>query len=159
MGFAVGYSTTEQISPGLQKEINNANNELTKGRYWLSCEPPHFRDYDGDGILRGASKPNFTPHPDDVAAFRAENLPDGTLMNLIEVLCELSRRFDIEWEIDHDHSEGPVGFIRKGVCDDEVLVQCEAFTLMAKELFGKDVLKDLLGEEGLDLEDFDPEDP
>jgi hypothetical protein len=32
----------------------------------------------------------------------------------------LSRRFDIDWDIEHDYSEGTIGSIRHGVPDDAV---------------------------------------
>jgi hypothetical protein len=111
-------------------------NSLSSGRTWLSCEPPWL--FNNDGALMGISKPNFSPHPDDVASARSEGLPDGTLIDLLDILCELSRDFDVEWEISHDYSEGPIGYIRNGVCDDEVRTQCTAFNDLADELGGQD---------------------
>ncbi len=142
MGFAVAYQTTEQISPALQRQLIDAMNDLSVGRTWLSCEPPFLMNE--GGTLVGASKPNFAPHPDDVSSAKSEELPDGTLNDVLDVLCELSRRFDVDWEISHDHSDGPLGYIRNGVCDDEVRTQCDAFTDLAGEL----------GVEGFDLDDF-----
>ncbi|MDZ7617030.1 MAG: hypothetical protein U1E05_08500, partial [Patescibacteria group bacterium] len=46
----------------------------------------------------------------------------------------------IDWEISHDHSDGPVGYIRSGVCDEEVASQAEAFAGL------NDVLGDLMAE-------------
>ncbi|WP_372723594.1 hypothetical protein [Novipirellula sp.] len=142
MGFSVAYQTTEQISPALQREMTDVASELTYGRTWLSCEPPYLMNQ--SGTLVGASKPNFSPHPDDVASAKSEGLPDGTLRDLLEVLCELSRRFDVDWKISHDHSDGPLGYIRSGICDDEVKTQCDAFSDLADELGG----------EGFDLDDL-----
>lgn len=48
----------------------------------------------------------------------------------------LSRRYEVDWELSHDHSDGPLGYIRSGVCDEEVRTQCDAFTDLAAELFG-----------------------
>ncbi|GAA4444595.1 hypothetical protein [Novipirellula rosea] len=142
MGFAVAYQTTEQISPALQREMIHAAKDLSSGRTWLSCEPPYLMNE--NGTLVGASKPNFSPHPDDVASAKSEGLPDGTLSDTLEILCELSRRFDVDWEISHDHSAGPLGYIRNGVCDDDVTTQCDALTDLADEL----------GAEGFDLDDL-----
>jgi hypothetical protein len=136
MGFAVAYQTTEPISPALQREMLDKINSLSSGRTWLSCEPPCL--FNNDGALMGISKPNFSPHPDDVASARAEGLPDGTLIDLLDILCELSRDFDIEWEISHDYSEGPIGYIRNGVCDDDVRTQCTASNDLADELGSPD---------------------
>jgi hypothetical protein len=135
MGFSISYEATERISPALQKEIAAAADELTNGRTWLSCEPVGFwavahGSPDANGILRGASKPNFFPHPDDVAAAQAEGLPDGTVNDMLEVLCQLSAQFDVVWEISHDESDGPIGYIRQGKCDDQVREQCDAISDM-----------------------------
>lgn len=142
MGFSVHYQTTELISRGLQAEIVAALDALSRGRAWLSCEPPLLDDE--DGYLRGFSKPNFAPAAIDVAAAAPEGLPDGKLMDLLDVLCALSNQFDIDWEIAHDHSDGPIGYIRQGRCDDEVSVQCEAIQDMAEDFV-----------DGIDPDDFD----
>jgi hypothetical protein len=142
MGISVAYQTTEQISPALQREMIEAANELSRGRSWLGCEGPYLMNE--NGTLAGSSKPNFLPHADDVASAKSEGLPDGTLNDLLGVLCELSRRFDVTWEISHDHSDGPLGYIRNGICDDEVKTQCDAFSELADEL----------GREGFDLDDL-----
>ncbi len=63
---------------------------------------------------------------------------------MLELLCELSRRFDVDWEISRDHSDGPLGYIRNGVCDDDVRTQCDAFSDLADEL----------GAEGFDMDDL-----
>lgn len=142
MGFAIAYQTTEQISPALQREMIDVANDLSRGRTWLSCEPPDLTNE--NGTLVGASKPNFSPHPDDVVSANSEGFPDGTLSDVLKVLCELSRRFGVDWEISHDHSDGPLGYIRNGICDDDVKTQCDAFTDLTDELGG----------EGFDLDDF-----
>lgn len=132
-----------------------AAHDLIRGRTWLSCEPVSFFSIlhngpDPDGILRGFSKPNFFPHPDDASSAQAEGLPDGTLRDVLDILCELSARFDIDWEISHDYSHGPVGYIRGGVCDEDVREQCEAFAELP------DVLSNEFGdEESNDDEDGD----
>lgn len=142
MGFTVAYQSTEIISLAVQREILNATRDLSKGRTWLSCEPPCL--VNNNGTLFGFSKPVFFPHPDDEASAKSEGLPDGTLNDVLEVLCELSRRFDVDWEVSHDHSDGPLGYIRKGVCDDNVRMECETLTDLANELGG----------EGFDLNDL-----
>jgi hypothetical protein len=107
---------------------------LCQGRTWLSCEPVFFFDDDVDGHMMGCCKPNFMPHPDDVASAQAECLPDGTIQDALNVLCKLSRDHEIDWEISHDYSDGPIGFIRNGQADFEVLEQIEAFGRLADAL-------------------------
>jgi hypothetical protein len=126
MGFTVYYRSTLPVGPDERAAIKRTTRELCRGRTWLGCEPVHFWETE-DGHLEGGSKPNFQPHPDDVAAAAREGLPDGTIRDTLDVLCRLSSDAGIDWEISHDYSDGPVGFVRGGVCDDDVLAQVEAF--------------------------------
>jgi hypothetical protein len=119
MGFSVYYRSTRPVSPAEIDAIDQAADRLCRGRTWLGCEPVGFHPQD-DGHLFGGSKPNFQPHPDDVASASREGLPDGTTRDLLDVLCQLSRDHGVDWEISHDHSDGPIGYIRGGVCDGEV---------------------------------------
>ena|SRR2546422_1760043 len=126
MGFSINYRSTRPISSAEAESIARAAASANEGRTWLSCEPVHFILGD-DGHLLGFSKPNFQPHPDDAASAAREGLPDGTARDMLDVLCRLSRDHGVDWEISHDHSDGPIGFIRRGVCDQPVLDQVEAF--------------------------------
>jgi len=137
MGFSINYRSTRPASRAEADAIRNAASAANKGRTWLSCEPVHFILDDG-GHLLGGSKPNFQPHADDVASARSEGLPDGTARDMLDVLCKLSLDHDIEWEISHDHSGGPIGYVRDGICDEQVRDQVEAFA----------DLDDILGELG-----------
>ena len=132
MGFSIGYQLTEPVTGEIEAAMLDATDSLCAGRTWLSCEPPCLVNY--DGILAGASKPNFAPHPDDVASAESEGLPAGTVNDLLEILSQLSRQFNVDWEISHDYSDGPVGYIRGGEIDDDVRTQCEAFNDLAGEL-------------------------
>lgn len=146
MGFSIRYRTTRPIGEDHAAEIRSAVDPLIDGRTWLSCEPVHFYPQLREGRLTGFSKPNFSPHPDDVASAMAEGLPDGTVRDVIDVLCALSRDHGVDWEFAHDHDPGPIGFIRKGVADRRLLEQIEGIAGLA----------DVMGE----LEDgrFDDED-
>lgn len=140
MGFTVYYRSTRPVAPVQAAAIERGASELTCGRTWHSCEPVCFFGGAEDGHLLGGSKPNFQPHPDDAAAAAEEGLPDGTTKDLLDILCELSRVHDFDWEISHDHSGGPIGFIRAGVCDSEVRAQIETFADVG------DMLRDLTDE-------------
>lgn len=126
MGFTVTYRTTKPMEADLAKALASAASELCRDRTWLSCEPVHFFPV-SDGHLFGGSKPNFLPHPEDAAAAAREGLPDGTVRDLLDILCRLSSEHGVDWEIGHDASDGPVGFIRGGICDEEVAGQIDAF--------------------------------
>ena len=115
MGFTVYYEALSPVSASTEESIEELLDRLSEGRTWLSCEPIRF--FQGSNPLQGGVKPNFSPHPEDVAAAAEENLPDGTLQDAIDVLCVVSERFDIEWSVGHDYSPGPIGFIRNGKAD------------------------------------------
>lgn len=119
MGFTVYYRTFEPVDPQLQAAITKLAEEKCRGRTWLSCEPVGFFA-PTDGHLLGGSKPNFLPDPEDAASAAEEGLPDGTLRDAIDILCGLSRELGVDWEISHDHSDGVVGYIRRGECDDDL---------------------------------------
>ena len=136
MGFAIGYETTEVVSRDAAKSIIATAFDMVKGRTWLSCGPVLLH-HDETGRLGGSSKPNFMPHPDDIASAQMEGLSDGTVKDVLDVLCALSTRFNIDWLISHDY--GVVGFIRNGICDSDVQTQCYAFNDLAAELIEEGV--------------------
>jgi hypothetical protein len=133
MGFTIRYRSTRPVTPAEAEAVQQANHAAIQGRTWLSCEPVLFSFHE-DGHLSGSSKPNFRPHPDDVASAAREGLPDGSTIDLLNVLCHLSREHNIDWEISHDHSGGPIGSIRAGECDGDVLAQVEIFADLAEYL-------------------------
>jgi hypothetical protein len=119
MGFTVYYRSTRPVEATQAAAIRSAAGRLCEGRTWLHCEPIHLFPDLGDGRLFGGSKPNFLPDPRDEASATASGLPDGTLRDVLDILERLSRDHVLDWEISHDESGGPVGYIRGGVCDDE----------------------------------------
>jgi hypothetical protein len=125
VGFTIYYRSTRRLSPAKTNAIRGATDELCAGRTWLSCEPVGFFQDQRDGRLFGGSKPNFQPHPDHIAAAAREALPDGTVRDLIEILCRLSREYEVDWEFSHDHDPGPIGFIWGGVCEPRLREQLE----------------------------------
>ena len=145
MGFTVYYRSTDAVDQPKADVIGRAAAELCKGRSWLHCEPVHFYARPNDGHLFGGSKPNFSPHHADAESAGHSGLPDGTTRDMLGVLAQLSRDQGVDWEISHDHSEGPVGFIRGGVWDEAVLTHIEAFSDLADGLLEE--LEDL-GENG-----------
>lgn len=140
MGFAVSYISTRPVTPTESEVIKQVASQLCDGRTWLGCEPVFFAREES-GRLCGCCKPTIVASADDAAALAHEGLPDGTIRDAIDVLCRLSRDHNIEWEISHDHSDGPIGYIRDGVCDGEVENQVSAFadlSMMLQDEFGLD---------------------
>jgi hypothetical protein len=134
MGFAVYYRSTRPLDPSQAAVIAQSAAELCRGRTWLHCEPVCFFPGSAEEHLLGVSKPNFLPHPADADSAGRSGLPDGTIRDMLDVLSRLSRDHVVDWEIGHDHSGGPVGYIRGGVCDDEVLSSIEMFVDLANNL-------------------------
>ena len=120
MGFTVYYQSTAPVSDNVVSAIADSLDELCVGRTWLSCEPVGFFGGNNEDFLIGGSKPNFDPRPEDIADARAEGLPDGTLRDVVQILCKLSSQFGVDWQFSHDHDPGPIGFIRDGIPDAEL---------------------------------------
>ncbi len=137
MGFAIAYRTTEPVNHEVATRLEAAASAACAARTWLSCEPPILQFHDGH--LLGISKPNFMPHPLDVTSAANEGLPDGVVSDLLTLLCKWSSDFAVDWEISHDYSNGPLGYIRNGICDAKVRTQCEAFGHLAEDLFEKGI--------------------
>jgi hypothetical protein len=137
MGFAIYYRSTRRVSRARADVIRKAAVGLCGGRTWLSCEPVGFHSDLEDGRLAGFSKPNFLPNPDDAASAAREALPDGTALDMLEVLCRLSRDHGVDWEVRHDDAPEPVGYIRGGVCEPELRERVEALADLG------DILSDL----------------
>ena len=93
MGFTVYYQSTAPLSDNVVSAIAESLDELCEGRTWLSCEPVGFFGGNNEDFLIGGSKPNFDPHPDDIADANAEGLPDGTLRDVVQIHCQLSSQF------------------------------------------------------------------
>ena len=117
MGFDLSYSTTEQISPALQREIIADADSLWMARSWVQCSGLSVEN--DDGFLMGTSR-LLPSDPDGLAEAKISGKPLGKLRDLLQALCDLSARHGIEWEIEHDHSDGVVGLIQYGVADDAV---------------------------------------
>jgi hypothetical protein len=99
----------------------------------------NFFDGHQKGHLFGGSKPSLQrPAPENAASAARQGLPDGTVRDLVEVLCALSRDHGVDWEFSHDYDAGPIGFIRRGVCDHRLRSQIEAFADVGAMLSGTD---------------------
>lgn len=160
MGFSVYFRSTEPVAPDVASEIEHAAGRASVGMSWLSCEPCKFYPLDNDGHLSGGSKPNFSPHPDDVASAATENLRDGTLWDLLGILCDLSKTFGVDWAFSHDHDPN-IGFIRGGFADAKLRGQIEAFSDLYGTLndFVSEFNRDSFGIDDLSASDDEDDDP
>lgn len=136
MGFTVYYQSTEPVNETTQAAVTKSLDDLCEGRTWLSCEPVGFFGDGSNEFLMGGSKPNFDPHPQDIADAQADGLPDGTLRDVVEILCQLSTKFGIDWQFSHDHDPGPIGFVRGGVADADLENQMAGILSSVHNEFG-----------------------
>lgn len=119
MGFSIHFNSTRRIAPRKAESVRRSAEKLCRGRTSLGCEPVTFHAGSTDGHLSGSSKPNLLPADDDC------DLPNGNALDLLDILCQLSREHRIDWEIGHDYSNGAIGYIRKGVCDEAVFAEVQ----------------------------------
>lgn len=120
MGFSVYYEATEPVDADRLPAVLKAAKQFSAQYSWFSCEPLYFHK-SSDGKLSGSCKPRiFDFNEGDYESSLIEGLPDGTLQTLLDGLSEISRQFDIAWEINADHFPRPIGFIRNGKCDPKV---------------------------------------
>ena len=130
MGTSIYYRSLRTVSETERSSIEAAAKVAQEARSWLGCEPVHFHLDDG-GSLKGGSKPNFSPDPEDAAAAGEGGLPDGSVLDLIEVLRNLSSQYGIDWEITFDEGP-PIGYIRAGRCDPELIAGAEQLVQVAQ---------------------------
>jgi hypothetical protein len=149
MGFSVYYRSTLPVAKTVQDAILEAADAASDGRTWLSCEPICFFRCE-DGYLGGGSKPNYMPHPDDAADAASQGLPDGTLRDVLDILCRLSRDHSVDWEISHDHGDEPVGYIHGEVRDDEVSARIEGLADLGN------ILTDVMADSESQADGFPP---
>jgi hypothetical protein len=129
MGFSLNFTTTEKISPVLQVEIRDAADVLYAKYSWVLCYGPSLQNE--DGFLVCSSKLSISPDADDAADARSEGMPDGNFRTLLDCFCSLSRQFDIDWKMTHDHGGGY--YIRCGRVDEELREFCDAFGDLADD--------------------------
>ena len=103
MGFTVYYRSTEPVEPATKQALGNSLKQQIQERAWISCEPPGFFGNDGQtGPLIGGSKPNFMPQPTEY--LNPENeLPDGTIQDVVDILCKLSTEYSVALLATKDH--------------------------------------------------------
>lgn len=132
MGVTIEYYTRSDVSLDEVKAIVSATKE-PDNQPWLLCEPINFLDMPGyENQLFGASKLNLMPDPTERAEAESYDTDKNDLEFLLDKLCELSERFNIDWVIQIEGSE--IGSIESGVCDPVVREAVEAMASVADEL-------------------------
>ena len=126
MGFSIDYRSTRTVTAAEAEAIDETAGRLCDDDTWGDgCEEIHFFECLGkyaDGHLTGSSKPNFQA---DRGAIPGEERRIVTIRDLIDALCQISRDHQVDWEISHDYSDGPVGYIRSGSADDKLVAEVD----------------------------------
>jgi hypothetical protein len=132
MGVDIVYFTKSHVSPEQVRAIVAASREPDH-QPWLLCEPIHFLDMPGyENQLFGTSKLNLMPDPTEKAEAESYNAEKNDLEFLLDKLCEISKRFRVDWTIQIEDAE--LGSINNGVCDPAVREGIEAMASVSDEL-------------------------
>lgn len=132
MGVNINYFTKADVSLEEVKAIVAATRE-PDNQPWLLCEPINFLEMPGyEDRLHGASKLNLLPDPTEKAEAENYDTDRNDLEFLLDKLCELSTRFQVDWTLQIEGSE--IGEIVGGVCDPAARDAVEALASVADEL-------------------------
>lgn len=132
MGVDIVYFTKSDVSLEETKAIVAATRE-PDNQPWLLCDPIHFLDMTGyENRLFGTSKLNLMPDPTEKVEAESYDTDKNDLEFLLDRLCDLSKRFHVDWTIQIE--DGEIGSIVNGVCDPAVREAVEAMAGVADEL-------------------------
>ena len=132
MGFSIHYRSTRSVTPSEAEAIDQTAARLCDDPEWAGCEPVDFfecldANLNGgpypEGHLSGSSKLSFQA-PEELA-LPGEETRIVTIRDLIDTLCQVSRDHQVDWEIEHDYHIGPVGYIRSGLADDNLVAEID----------------------------------
>jgi len=126
MGLTVYYQSTEPVSEWIANPLKDLAKELCSSRSWASCEPVSFSANDDSGRVCGGSKMEFSAGLKEVG--------DGPLLDLLHVLCELSKKFGLDWELMLEDDDQPLGVINKGIAEPQLLSVIESIAGLGEVL-------------------------
>jgi hypothetical protein len=145
MGLSIHYRSVDAMHPARAYEIKKHAAELNALYAWVGSDEVGL-DQSTDGILAGSSATSFVIDAEGADQDLVANEQSaGDIATLIDVLCELSRCHDVDWEIEHDYEPDVVGCIRGGVADVRVLEELETIRAIGEMLgnFDEDFEDDL----------------
>ncbi|MGB7326415.1 MAG: hypothetical protein WBD31_16195, partial [Rubripirellula sp.] len=122
MAFSLRYRSTEAMHPARAFEIK-ADATILVARYqWTHCQPIEL-DQPSDGRLVGISD-NDSEWSNDFVEIRAD-VPFGNVIVIADLLCELSRRHRVGWELSDAESGRSIGEIRSGTIDSQLTAKLQ----------------------------------
>lgn len=124
------FESTVPVGAAELEGILAAASELCAVQPWVYCEPilPAVIE---DGRLRGWTRLNLVPWPEDVETAAAAEQHD--LAALLEAVSEWSRDYGIDWIVRLD--ENAVGEIHGGICDPGVQETFDALIALTLDEF------------------------
>ena len=132
MGLSIHYRSIQPMHPAAAFEIKKQASELNDLYAWNGCEEVVLEQRT-DGILAGSSVTSFVVDAEFLAADASLDSA-GDIARLIDVLCELSRCHEVDWEIEHDYEPEVVGCIREGIADIELIEELETIQTIGEML-------------------------
>ena len=127
MGFSVSYRSMRAVTAAEAEAIDQAATCLCDDPHWgVGCEEICFDecfDAYAEGHLSGSSKLSLKSRQE--YAIPGLETRIVTIRDLIDALCQISLEHQVDWEIGHDYHEGPVGSIRMGLADDNLIAEID----------------------------------
>ena len=142
MGISIYFRSTEPIHPALAFKLRQHSEEIASRFQETDCEPPEFH-HNPDGHVSGSIDPHFM---DDL-----EEEIESSLMDVIQVLADLSGVHEVDWEFSHEYETEVVGRIVEGKVDAELLDEMET-VISIVSLFGDFSEEDDYWDEGIESE-------
>lgn len=112
----------------IKKQAANLNDLYS----WEGCDEVGL-EQKSDGFLSGSSPTTFVADAEMLHEFDSLESA-GDMEALVDVLCELSRNHEVDWEIRHDYEPDVIGYIREGIADIEVLEELETIRTIGEML-------------------------
>ncbi len=127
MGVTLDFVSAEPVPSSVRDAVIAASHRVDPEQPWLRCEPPNVSLDDDGERLSGFSKLNLMPDPGEKAEYDDPTKPHD-LDVLIQILCDWSRQFGIDWHL--EMMDEPFGEILGGKCPPEVSERIQAITAL-----------------------------
>ena len=101
VGVCLYFTVCGLIPKAVEDSIRRDLLSAVAERVWRLCEPPWFFPPEEDQPLRGRTKLNVSPSPEETRERQGSPEPDD-LETLVELLCAWSARYDVAWVVDID---------------------------------------------------------
>ena len=132
MGLYIYFRSIKPMHPALAYELSQRAAELSSQYSWNLCDPPTFQ-HNSDGHISGLIEPIFV---DDGSEIFCDSDDEANLLEVIEILANLSDDHEVDWEFSHDYEPDVVGRIIEGKVSEDLLDEIET-VISIGGLFGE----------------------